>query len=543
MPSSQRKLSQRKLSATLRILIADDDADVRQILGERLTMEGFETSFATSGEQALVQWLLSRKSGNLESSERPFDVLILDIQMPGMSGIETLKLVRQIDQEVTILMISGFGDLSRAVQSLRQGADDYISKPIRIWDLRDRIATARGRRRALEQRSNNAPPRTRSGETGKELMSGASPSTTARDTTTTGNTSGLEWGSWIRPRSSSENLDSADSPSPTDETMPQAAGPQAPDHRNALSKESSSRRRAEEQAAQHSPKGRENCSACSGAAKSGPGENPTSGSGKAADGKAPGREAPPSAQPASRLGDSAFSPGGSSAIQPNSPLDAFLLLATRMERQREGWRNHGQRVAQRCLCVVEGLATKHRFQGHHLRGLALAAKLHGLGLVQARGQSFREFSSFEHGTAPDDHELFSNLAQGQESENLELVAQVLSAYLRCDQAADWSKAKQKQAWQEQSQVIEVARRILHGTDTRRQQAQQSQPVPSAAMHRDDPINDLIQIFELSDHWIHLTSSGLEGLSPRHAHLRLSEALSHRSGFPWDRALQTLLNAS
>jgi DNA-binding response OmpR family regulator len=531
---------------TLRILVVDDDRDVRQILGERLRLEGFDPAFAPSGELALVRWTQARQAGE------PFDVLILDIQMLGLSGIEALRLVRQIDQEVTILMISGLGDLSRAVQSLRQGADDYISKPIKIWDLRDRISTARGRRRVLARRDEDS------------------------------NSKGLGWGSWIHPVGSAEErdarsgvanhrreatregsqanaafqaapsaaLDDRELGNPNErnpntgrsrESRAASAFGRSQDGHSTLNREPLGREQAAERAATHPDKGREKSLDSIETRKTGPGESSSSMGGLTASGKAPGREAPPSARLASRPGGSSLRPGGGRAAGPSSPLDAFFLLAERMEGQREGWRGHGQRVADRALRIAGPLAAELGLNPMHLEALRLAAQLHGLGLVRARGQGFRDASfrdqaPYEHGTSGFDRGLFSNLAQGQDCENLQLVAQLLRA------ARDASHDREARS-------IQLAEQLLEEIEKRRLECQSSSrcATPTQGSGETPALTYLISIYELADRWVHLTSPGLEGLGSQHAHGRLADTLlRHKRGddaFPWQRALQTLLTAS
>lgn len=129
-----------------RVLVVDDDPEIRDILGERLQLEGYEAELVGSAEEALASYFESL------ASLKPFKVLTVDIKMEPLGGPDLLRLIRHLDQEVTILMISGTDELSEAVHALRQGADEYLSKPIKIWDIRDRITTAIGRRRALARR-------------------------------------------------------------------------------------------------------------------------------------------------------------------------------------------------------------------------------------------------------------------------------------------------------------------------------------------------------------------------------------------------------
>lgn len=102
-----------------RILIADDDPEICTLLKIYLTEKGFKVFTALSGEDAI----------SIAKKERPH-IMLLDIIMPGMDGIEILKQIRDIDKEIHIVIISGFNDKKTANTTLKLGADDYIVKPI-----------------------------------------------------------------------------------------------------------------------------------------------------------------------------------------------------------------------------------------------------------------------------------------------------------------------------------------------------------------------------------------------------------------------------
>lgn len=101
-----------------RILVIDDEASIRESLTGILSDEGFVPVCAESGEQALAM---------LE--EEPFDLALLDIWMPGIDGMETLKRIKEIHNHLPVIMISGHGTIETAVQATRLGAYDFIEKP------------------------------------------------------------------------------------------------------------------------------------------------------------------------------------------------------------------------------------------------------------------------------------------------------------------------------------------------------------------------------------------------------------------------------
>lgn len=100
------------------ILVVDDDASVTSVLKRGLGYEGYEVDVASSGRQALE---IAR--------ERPPDLVILDIMMPGMDGLEVTRRLRAVDEKLPILMLTAKDAVSDQVQGLETGADDYVVKP------------------------------------------------------------------------------------------------------------------------------------------------------------------------------------------------------------------------------------------------------------------------------------------------------------------------------------------------------------------------------------------------------------------------------
>ena len=103
------------------ILIVDDEQSICQSLEGILEDEGFRTAFASSGEEALA----------VIQSEDP-DLVLLDIWMPGIDGIETLKKIKQLRPQQLVIMMSGHGSIETAVKATRLGAYDFIEKPLSL---------------------------------------------------------------------------------------------------------------------------------------------------------------------------------------------------------------------------------------------------------------------------------------------------------------------------------------------------------------------------------------------------------------------------
>ena len=102
-----------------RILVVDDEVETCDLLKRYLTKKGFQVYTALSGEDAV----------NIVKEERPH-IVLLDIRMPGMGGIEALKKIKEIDREIGVVMITAVKEEETAKEILKLGEDDYITKPM-----------------------------------------------------------------------------------------------------------------------------------------------------------------------------------------------------------------------------------------------------------------------------------------------------------------------------------------------------------------------------------------------------------------------------
>ncbi|MDX2347895.1 MAG: response regulator [Nitrospirota bacterium] len=117
---------------TERILVVDDDAGVREALSEFLLSLGYVVVAVENGEEALAEY-----------EKGDFDVVMADLIMPNMDGMELLRRIRGIkNNEVIFLMITGHPSISTAVEAINRGADDYITKPFHLEDVKLRISKA-----------------------------------------------------------------------------------------------------------------------------------------------------------------------------------------------------------------------------------------------------------------------------------------------------------------------------------------------------------------------------------------------------------------
>ncbi|MDY0391473.1 MAG: response regulator, partial [Desulfobulbus oligotrophicus] len=112
------------------ILIVDDELSMRQFLKILLEKEGYNVATAADGREALD--LVTRQS---------FDLIISDIRMPGMSGLELLAQLKQIKADMGVIMITAFASPEDAVEAMKNGAFDYITKPFNVDEIKNVIRT------------------------------------------------------------------------------------------------------------------------------------------------------------------------------------------------------------------------------------------------------------------------------------------------------------------------------------------------------------------------------------------------------------------
>ena len=108
----------------IKLLLVDDEKDFIESLAERLELRDFDVKTALNGEEAIKL-----------VSENEFDVIILDVKMPGKSGTETLKEIKNINQLSQVIMLTGHATVESAIQGMKLGAYDYIMKPTDAEEL------------------------------------------------------------------------------------------------------------------------------------------------------------------------------------------------------------------------------------------------------------------------------------------------------------------------------------------------------------------------------------------------------------------------
>ncbi|MEJ5376419.1 MAG: response regulator [bacterium] len=122
-----------------RVLVVDDEEDFLETLVNRLKRRGLPTQGALSGSRALEM---------LEAEG--FDVVVLDVRMPGMDGLDVLKEIKDRWPFVEVILLTGHGSVESGIQGMRLGAFDYVMKPADLEDLMEKIQQAHERRSLRE---------------------------------------------------------------------------------------------------------------------------------------------------------------------------------------------------------------------------------------------------------------------------------------------------------------------------------------------------------------------------------------------------------
>jgi DNA-binding NtrC family response regulator len=115
-----------------KVLLVDDEVEFASALAERLQMRNYEVRTASNGLEAMALF-----------HEMPPDVVLLDLKIPGMDGLEILSNIKKFDPSIEVLMLTGHGDVSSVQKGMQSGALEYMMKPIDIDELTSKIDKAR----------------------------------------------------------------------------------------------------------------------------------------------------------------------------------------------------------------------------------------------------------------------------------------------------------------------------------------------------------------------------------------------------------------
>ena len=118
----------------LRVLLVDDEEELVTALVERLTLRGFDARGVTSGTQALE-----------DLADHPCDVVLLDVKMPELGGMELIERVKEQRPDLQVVLLTARGSAQDAEEGMKLGAFDYLTKPVKIDDLVRVLLTAGSR--------------------------------------------------------------------------------------------------------------------------------------------------------------------------------------------------------------------------------------------------------------------------------------------------------------------------------------------------------------------------------------------------------------
>lgn len=117
--------------ATAKVLLVDDEIDFTDALAARMSARGLEVDAVSGGADAIER-----------VKETKYDVIVLDLMMPQMDGLETLKRLLSYDSDLQIIMLTGHGSVKQGVEAVKNGAVDFIEKPAEIEMLMGKIQEA-----------------------------------------------------------------------------------------------------------------------------------------------------------------------------------------------------------------------------------------------------------------------------------------------------------------------------------------------------------------------------------------------------------------
>jgi DNA-binding NtrC family response regulator len=123
------------------VLVVDDEEQFLKVFSQRLEGKGMKVDTSTTGEDALKK-----------VKDKDFDAIILDLVMPGMSGIETLKRLRSENPDLQIIILTGHGTVEKGVEAMKTGAVDFLEKPADLNKILEKVAEAKRKRIVLVEK-------------------------------------------------------------------------------------------------------------------------------------------------------------------------------------------------------------------------------------------------------------------------------------------------------------------------------------------------------------------------------------------------------
>lgn len=132
--------------APTNLLLVDDEQSFVEIMSQRLRRRGFIVAYAFSGQEAL----------NRLEADDSIDVVILDVKMPGMDGLETLNAIKNAHPLMEVIMLTGHATVESAIDGMKMGAFDYLMKPCDIEQLIAKVEEATAKKRDHEDKIRDA---------------------------------------------------------------------------------------------------------------------------------------------------------------------------------------------------------------------------------------------------------------------------------------------------------------------------------------------------------------------------------------------------
>jgi DNA-binding NtrC family response regulator len=126
---------------TEKVLLVDDEQDFLETLADRMRNRGMAVDTSTSAIDALKR---------IDTTS--YDAIILDLMMPGMDGLEALKLVKERRPELQVILLTGFGTLEKGIEAMKLGATDFVEKPADLETLTQKIKNAHAKKMILVEK-------------------------------------------------------------------------------------------------------------------------------------------------------------------------------------------------------------------------------------------------------------------------------------------------------------------------------------------------------------------------------------------------------
>ncbi|MBU0729816.1 MAG: response regulator [Proteobacteria bacterium] len=124
------------------VLLVDDEVQFLDALSQRLEIRGLSVDTVKDGEEALAK-----------IDEKPFDAIVLDLAMPGIDGIETLRLLKEKQPDLQIIMLTGHATVKSGIDAMKMGAEDFLEKPLDLNVLLEKLTQAKNKTMLLVEKS------------------------------------------------------------------------------------------------------------------------------------------------------------------------------------------------------------------------------------------------------------------------------------------------------------------------------------------------------------------------------------------------------